>query len=177
MRRRLALAILPALLAGGVPAAAQGSPQGFWKSLAASPTPQDVLLVLSSLEWGVPDRLSFTSRYIHMFDPAGEKLTHRNNFVASFSPGVDGVRAGLGWGGITYVGGAKGPGIMSEVRTVLLRTWDRPLIADPRTTYLGAEARISVTAVVSVTGGWYRRVTAAPGRPDHFWGLHVGVGM
>lgn len=65
--------------------------------------PKDMLLPVTSIEWGVPDRWSITSRYVHIFDKT------RNTFTISLSPGTDGGRFGMGYQHIFFPKGRTDP--------------------------------------------------------------------
>ncbi|RPI01320.1 MAG: hypothetical protein EHM72_06760 [Calditrichaeota bacterium] len=135
----------------------------------------DVIVTLSSIEWGTPDRWSFTSRFFHQFDTKNrnQRKDHHSAIIA-LSPGISGMRLGLGYQGIFTL--FKEVGIMTEVRGVLLRTWWHPLIAETRQTYAGAEVRCSFAALLNGSVGYYLPLSTAEGR-QAFWGFHVGVGM
>ena len=76
----------------------EDKPKGF--ALAVELGPDDVFLPITSIEWGIPDRWSFTARYIHMFDKDRDNKPFLNNLTVSLSPGTDGGRLGIGWQGI-----------------------------------------------------------------------------
>jgi hypothetical protein len=136
--------------------------------------PQDVVLSISSIEWGSPDRWSFTSRYIHMFDRESVR-DHKpwlHSLTVSAIPGISGGRLGVGYGNVF-----SRLALLSEARVVLLRTWGRPLVTDADRTFVGAEVRTSLTGVVNVGTGYYWPVSGDDGDRDGFWGFHVGVGV
>ena len=139
--------------------------------------PQDVLLPVTSIEWGIPDRWSVTARYIHEFDTYRGYLPWRNNFSVSLSPGTDGGRLGVGYYGLYSLKDKKDFGIFLESRAVLLRTWGNPLETKPGRTFAGAELRGALGFVFNVGVGWYRQISAHEGPADAFWGLHVGFGI
>ena len=141
-----------------------------WMALRLSE--RDVYLFVSSAEWGIPDRWSLTTRYIHMFTEDRDHATWVNCFTAALAPGSDGARLGAGYHAI-YTPHE----ILGEARVVLLRTWGNPLETDAGRTFAGAEVRVSVTGVVNVGAGYYRRIAGAESRSDSFWGYHLGVGM
>jgi hypothetical protein len=152
------------------------------KLLLHQPSDQDVILTISSIEWGAPDRWSFTSRYVHMFEKKAVRDVKPwlNNLSVTLSPGISGGRLGVGYVGI---GGPKGGWfgsglpIIFESRAVLLRTWGNPLVTATDRTCAGVELRLGFTGLVNVGGGYYRRISAPDSRPDGFWGLHAGVGI
>lgn len=170
-----------------------------WSQEAQRPTPpaqrhgswiltnfgdQDVLLTVSSVEWGAPDRWSFTSRYIHMFDTNRDHKRSLNNLTVALSPGTGGVRLGVGYENIFEATKGKGVSaadagltLLSEARVVLLRTWSRPLSAGANRTFTGAELRTSFGGLMNVGAGYYAQPSAVNGRRESFWGVHVGVGM
>lgn len=174
--RCLGAAVLSASLAA--PAPCQDSTRGwqgghgrfFWVL-----TPDDVILPVSSLEWGGPDRWSLTSRYIHLFTKNRDHNPWIHSATVSLSPGTDGGRLGFGYSGV-WPGPAKAT-LHPEARLVLLRTWRNPLQTAPNRTFLGAEIRCSAAGLVNVGAGWYRSTASQTGRTDSFWGFHLGVGM
>ena len=138
---------------------------------------QDVVLPISSIEWGEPDRWSITSRYTHMFEKDRNNKTWLNSLSISLSPGIAGGRFSIGYLGIYGPKTKKDFGILSEARVVLLRTWGNPLSADPNRTFVGAEIRSSLSGVINIGFGYYRQISDSTGRGEHFYGLHVGFGI
>ena len=135
---------------------------------------QDVVLSISSIEWGSPDRWSFTSRYVHMFDKKAVR-DHKpwlHSLTVSAIPGASGGRLGIGYGNVF-----GRLALLSEARVVLLRTWGHPLVTGADRTFVGAEVRTSLTGVVNVGTGYYWPVSGDDGDRDGFWGFHVGVGV
>jgi hypothetical protein len=171
--RILGVAALLLLLAPPVrsedvaPAQKTGSPR-----LAVKLSERDVYLFVSSAEWGIPDRWSLTTRYIHMFTEDRDHATWVNCFTAALAPGSDGARLGAGYHVVHTP-----HEILGEARVVLLRTWGNPLETDAGRTFAGAEVRVSVTGVVNFGAGYYRRIAGAESRSGSFWGYHVGVGI
>ncbi|MBI4911247.1 MAG: hypothetical protein HY823_00780 [Acidobacteria bacterium] len=147
------------------------------RQLAWFLSPDDVLLPISSVEWGRPDRWSFTSRYVHMFTKhrdarPGPAWIHSATFLAS--PGTDGGRLGVGYHGVLN---RKAP-ILLEARVVLLRTWGQPLDGRaPGMNHVGPELRMSFTGVFNLGAGYYRRNSSGALGEKAFWGVHLGVGM
>jgi hypothetical protein len=136
--------------------------------------PQDVVLSISSIEWGSPDRWSFTSRYIHMFDKKAVR-DHKpwlHSLTVSAIPGISGGRLGIGYGNVF-----GRLALLSEARVVLLRTWGHPLVIGADRTFVGAEVRTSFTGIVNVGTGYYWPISGDDGDRDGFWGFHVGVGV
>jgi hypothetical protein len=143
---------------------------------------QDVVLAVSSIEWGAPDRWSFTTRYVHMFDRKAERdaKSWLSNLSVTLSPGTAGGRFGLGYQAI-YTPNKSKPGsdfaFLGEARAVLLRTWGQPLVTAADGTFAGGEVRISLQGGVVVGVGHYRRVSCTTAGRGSVWGLHVGIGM
>jgi hypothetical protein len=134
----------------------------------------DIVLSVSSIEWGAPDRWSFTSRYVHMFDPKAVR-DHKlwlHNLTVTAIPGTSGGRLGIGYQNVF-----SRLALLSEARVVLLRTWGRPLVTGLDRTFVGAEVRTSLTGVVNVGTGYYQPVSGDDGDRDGFWGFHVGIGV
>jgi hypothetical protein len=148
---------------------------GSW--LVMRPSDQDVILTISSIEWGVPDRWSFTSRYIHMFDKERDHKTWLNSLTFTISPGISGGRFGIGYQGVYSPKSMQDMAILNEARVVLLRTWGNPLAVEADKTLIGAEIRTSLSGMLNVGVGCYRPISAAAGSRNFLWGFHVGVGM
>jgi hypothetical protein len=149
---------------------AEKKPSPSWLALRLSE--HDVYLPVSSVEWGIPDRWSLTTRYVHMFTEDRDHAEWVNCFTATLAPGSGGARLGAGYHAV-YTPRS----ILGEARIVFLRTWGDPLETDAGRTFAGVELRVSVTGVVNVGAGYYRRIAGAESRSDSFWGYHVGVGM
>jgi hypothetical protein len=148
------------------------------------PTDQDAIVPITSIEWGAPDRLSFTSRYVHMFQKERDYKRVLHNFTVTLSPGQAGGRLGAGYLNVWNTGTSSadrkkktGVTLLSEARVVALRTWGHPIAADAGRTFAGVELRTSVTGVVNVGVGYYAPVGSSPGDRKSFFGLHAGVGM
>jgi hypothetical protein len=135
---------------------------------------QDVILYVSSIEWGSPDRWSFTSRYVHMFNKKAERDHKRwlHNLTVTLSPGTSGGRLGVGYQNVF-----SRLALLSEARVVLLRTWGNPLATGADRTLVGAEFRASLTGVVNVGTGYYQPVSGDDGDRGGLWGFHVGIGV
>ena len=134
------------------------------------PSDQDVIILTTSIEWGIPDRWSFTTRYVHMFDVDRDHKDWLNNLTATLSPGIVGLRLGFGYQAI----------IMStfhEFRAVLLRTWGNPLQALSYQTYSGAEYRFGLFGLINLGIGYYAPISDAASGTSSFWGFHCGVGI
>lgn len=143
--------------------------------LAMDLSDQDKLVYVTSIEWGSPDRWSFTSRYIHMFDTDRDTKEWLNNFTASLSPGTGGGRLGIGYQCLSKTKGRMER--FGEARVVFLRTWGNPLQTAPNRSFLGAELRGSVSFLCNVGVGYYRGVSSLGGAREAFWGVHVGFGL
>jgi hypothetical protein len=140
---------------------------------------QDVILSVSSIEWGSPDRWSFTSRYVHMFEKEADRNTRPwlNSLTVTLSPGTGGGRFGVGYQGIFSPKHGVKITLLNEARVVLLRTWGRPLATAADRTFVGAEIRSSLTGVVNLGAGRYWPISGNDDRQDSFWGFHVGIGI
>ena len=167
---------LPHAVPGGAEAAARtGKGQGSW--LVMRPSDQDVILPITSVEWGVPDRWSFTARYVHMFEQNRGNRSWLNNFTVTASPGISGGRLGVGYQGIFSGKRRSDMGLFSEARAVLLRTWRNPLGTAAGRTFAGAEIRVSLPWMINVGGGYYAPVSAGDEQEGSFWGWHIGIGI
>ncbi len=149
------------------------------------PTSQDVFLPITSVEWGAPDRWSFTARYVHMFDAVEVRDTTRslNNLTVTLSPGTAGGRLGLGYENIfDSKKGRRGTSgfdvaLLSEARVVLLRTWGSPLTAPSGGTFAGGELRTSLVGVCNIGVGYYAPYGGKSVGATSFWGVHAGIGI
>ncbi len=149
------------------------------------PTPNDALLPITSLEWGVPDRVSFTSRYVHMFQKDRDHKANLHNFTLTVSPGSAGGRIGVGYENVHDTGkssrdpgGRKNPiALLSEGRVVLLRTWGDPLHVAAHQRFVGGELRTSLAGLVNVSVGYYSARSPRAGERKSFWGVHAGFGI
>ncbi|MCK4980500.1 MAG: hypothetical protein KAS62_08895 [Candidatus Delongbacteria bacterium] len=139
-------------------------------------TERDVILPITSIEWGEPDRWSFTARYIHMFGHTKNKEVWKNNLGISISPGWSGGRAGIDYIGIYSPENLSGEfALFTQFRAVVLRTWGNPLTAAPDNTYAGAELKICVSWLLDLGVGYYYPVSDT--KIDPFFGFHIGVGI
>ena len=138
---------------------------------------QDVILPITSIEWGTPDRWSFTSRYVHMFEKDRDNKTWLNNITVTLSPGISGGRFGIGYQGILTRRSLLGFTLISEARLVLLRTWGNPLSAVTNRTYWGAEIRTSFSWLINIGIGYYSQISSTDDYEENFYGFHVGVGI
>lgn len=145
--------------------------------LAWSLGPDDVLLPITSVEWGVPDRWSFTARYVHMFTRDRDHQPRLDNLTIALIPGTDGGRLTVGYQGIFKVPGMKEASCFIEPRAVLLRTWGNPLATEPNLTFAGAEVRAAWAPLACLGIGYYRQISSPEGRTDSFWGVHFGFGI
>ena len=136
---------------------------------------QDVILTLSSIEWGTPDRWSITSRYVHMFEKDRDNKTWLNNLSITLSPGISGGRFAIGYQGIYSPASLRDFGLISELRGVLLRTWGNPLSTSSNTTFAGAEMKICLSFLLNVSAGYYSPITSE--NIKSFWGFHFGIGI
>jgi len=138
---------------------------------------QDVILPITSIEWGSPDRWSFTSRYVHMFEKDRDNKTWLNNLSIALSPGLSGGRFAIGYLGIFSPRSMPDFGVFSEARVVLLRTWGNPLSTDPDITFVSAEIRAAISFLLNLGVGYYEQISNSDGDRENFYGFHVGVGI
>ena len=138
---------------------------------------QDMILPITSIEWGSPDRLSTTSRYIHFFEKERNDKTWLNSAGVLLSPGISGGRIGINYLGIYSPSSPKlrGFALFTELRGVLLRTWENPLTTSSNTTFAGAEVKICLVFLLNVSAGYYSPITNKNTNP--FLGFHIGVGI
>ena len=141
-----------------------------------------ILLPITAIEWGAPDRWSFTSLYVSSVwraeDEVENKKTWHHNLHASLSPGLSGGRFGIGYGLIFDPPESRNFGIVSSCRAVLLRSWGNPLSASPDRTYAGAEFKVSLSIMFSVSVGYYSQISdSGDDEKEQFWGFHCGVGI
>lgn len=138
---------------------------------------QDIILPITSIEWGTPDRWSITSRYIHMFDKERTRKTWYHNLSVSVSPGISGGRLGIGYQNIFSPKSLPNFGIFSEARVVLLRTWGNPLSTLPNRTFIGAEIRGSLSFLINLGIGYYTQIATSNSDQEQFYGFHIGMGI
>lgn len=138
---------------------------------------QDVILPITSIEWGVPDRWSITSRYTHMFEKDRCNKTWLNNLSITISPGISGGRFGFGYQGILSPLSMRDFALLTETRIVFLRTWGNPLSALPNRTFVGAEFRTSVSWMLNIGIGYYTPISGSNSDREMFYGFHVGIGI
>lgn len=138
---------------------------------------QDVILPVASIEWGHPDRLSFTSRYVHGLEKGSKRRTWQNSIGISLSPGISGGRLGVGYIGTYSPPSLRDFALFTEVRGVLLRTWGNPLPTYPGITFAGAELKICISWLLDASIGYYSPVTDSGEDVEAFWGFHFGIGI
>lgn len=138
---------------------------------------QDVILPISSIEWGTPDRWSITSRYVHMFEKERNNKTWLNNLSITFSTGTAGGRFTIGYQSILSPKSMPDFAIFSEARVVLLRTWGNPLSIDSNRTFVGAEIRSSLSGMINLGIGYFTQLSVSNSRREYIYGLHVGIGI
>ena len=87
------------------------------------------------------------------------------------NPGLKGCRLAIGYWLI-----AIGHSIISlEGRVATIRTFDKPIHADPHSTYFGPEFRLSAGAVFNL--GYYFQVDKATSKNRTFVGIQYGIGF
>ena len=140
-------------------------------------SPRDVLLPITSVEWGTPDRWSFTSRYVHGFEDHRGHVPRRDHITVTLSPGTAGGRLGVGYYGLFELKDKRDLIIVIESRAVLLRTWGSPLETEADRTFAGIELRGGIGPFCNVGVGWYRQVSSSDGETYLIIGVHLGIGM
>ncbi len=138
---------------------------------------QDLLLPITSIEWGSPDRWSFTSRYVHMFEKDRDNKIWLNNFCATLSPGISGGRLAIGYNCIFSPSSVPHFSLLSEIRAVILRTWGNPLYADTDQTFAGAEIRFSPGGWLNVGFGYFKPISDSNKSRKNIYEMHFGVGI
>lgn len=137
----------------------------------------DVILTLSSIEWGTPDRWSITSRYIHEMEKERNGKTWLHNLGLFLSPGVSGGRLGVDYL-VIYTPDSWGDfALLGDLRAVLLRTWGNPLSTSSDATFAGAEFKICLSFLLNVSAGYYSPIENTNENISPFWGFHLGVGI
>ncbi|MBN1995945.1 hypothetical protein JW935_00235 [candidate division KSB1 bacterium] len=137
---------------------------------------QDVILPITSIEWGIPDRWSFTSRYVHLFEKERDDKTWLNVCSISLCPGTAGGRFGISYLGLLSPKSMRDFALITETRMVLLRTWGNPLTALPNHTYAGAELRMSI-GWLNLCFGYYSDAPVSGNGRDKLYGFHFGLGI
>jgi hypothetical protein len=140
---------------------------------------QDVIMPITSIEWGYPDRWSFTMRYIHSFHKERKRRIWHHGVGISLHPGWSGGRLGFNY---SVIYSPPSPSlrefaIFIHLNATLLRTWGNPLTAITNTTYAGPELKIGISWLFNVTAGYYLPISNSAENPKPFWGLHFGVGI
>ena len=138
---------------------------------------RDMILPITSIEWGTPDRWSFTSRYIHELYDTREGDVWKDWIHVSLSPGTAGGRLSLGYGGVYSPPDSHEFGILTDARMVVLRTWGNPLSTASDLTFAGLEIRAAIGAILNLGVGYYDQISSSDGKRDSFYGFHVGVGI
>jgi len=134
---------------------------------------RDILIHVSSIEWGSPDRWSFTTRYIRRLGESDGR-SYYPHLTATLSPGSAGGRLGLGYLGIWSPSEKGDFGIIHELRGVYLRNWGNPMDGRADAGYLGAELRLGL-GWINAGVGYYSPLSAD--ETEAFWGWHLGLGL
>ncbi|MBT3317036.1 hypothetical protein HN388_03565 [bacterium] len=138
---------------------------------------KDIILPVSAVGWGIPDRWYFTSRYHHEFNEIqNDNIKWRNNLCVTASPGTAGGRLGIGYNGFLTFESKPDFAFFTDARAVLLRTWGNPISTDPNHTFIGAEFRVS-TVLINIDIGYYKHISDSNVDLDDFIGFHVGFGI
>jgi hypothetical protein len=138
---------------------------------------QDVLLPITSIEWGLPDRWSFTTRYVHEFDISRKPMARRDNFTIICSPATAGMRFGMGYQAIFNQLSGQSFLTFFEARAVALYSWGTPYSAPTHVTFLGGELRCVFFIVFNVGIGYYVPASSSSSNDDALWGFHIGLGI
>lgn len=138
---------------------------------------QDLILTVSSIEWGTPDRWSFTSRYIHRLGKNRKDKEWFHSLCVTLSPGISGGRLAVGYQNLYDPQSSTDFGIFSEARIVILRTWGNPLSTSPNRTFMGGELRISLSFLFNLGIGYFTQISATSGSKEDFLSFHVGIGV
>lgn len=138
---------------------------------------QDVLLPISSAEWGLPDRWSFTMRYVHEYDISRKPMARRDNFTITCSPGTAGVRVGLGYQAIFNQLSGQSFLTFLEARAVAMRTWGHPYSAPTNSSFLGGEIRCAFFIIFNLGVGYYVPVRSSSSNDEPLFGFHIGLGI
>ena len=140
---------------------------------------QDSIIPITSIEWGHPDRWSFTMRYMHSFHKERIRRIWYHGVGISLLPGLSGGRLGFNY---SVIYSPPSPSlrefaIFIHLNATLLRTWGNPLTAITNTTYAGPELKIGISWLFNITVGYYSPISNADDDPVPFWGFHFGVGI
>jgi hypothetical protein len=121
------------------------------------------ILLLSSIEYGIPERLSLSTMYIKRIADSWSM-----NFI--LSPGVSGFKVRTG---ITYGWQQYHP--LIHFNFALIRTWGSPIKVKSKETICGIELRAS--AIILMDIGYYLRISDIDSKEDKFFGVHFGIGI
>jgi hypothetical protein len=136
----------------------------------------DVSILITSIEWGVPDRWSFTSRYVHMFTQNRDTQSLINNFTATISPGIDALRISAGYQAILTKRFWIGVDLLNELRFTWMHTWNKPIIALKNENYGGIELRSSFTGLLNMGFGYFLPLSSSS-KSGSLICIHAGVGI
>lgn len=131
------------------------------------------LLPITTVQWGAPERWSFTSRLVYRLTSAqhGQHLS----WTLGLSPGTGGARAHTGILGIYTFRSHRAPAIRWGASAAVLRTWGHPLGADAWRTWGGMELSGGLPPLLLVGIGRYWPIGAGDAKP--VWGVRVGFGI
>ncbi|OGF68237.1 MAG: hypothetical protein A2Y62_16065 [Candidatus Fischerbacteria bacterium RBG_13_37_8] len=132
-------------------------------------TDNDIISPIASVEYGRPDRLSFSTQFLHLFPTINTENITQFYVAASISPGIGGIRFKTG---IAYVFRDAG---WVHVDAVYLHTWWLSSVASSNRNYLGIEARVAIILTFGI--GYYWRIGETTDSPSRFFGYHVGYGF
>ncbi|HKJ91637.1 MAG TPA: hypothetical protein VJ957_00655 [Longimicrobiales bacterium] len=134
---------------------------------------RDFLLPITAIQWGSPERWSFTGRFVHRLDVA-EHGVHAT-WTVGLSPGTGGARAHTGILGVFNLPEHPDTAVRWGASLELLRTWGRPLGAVAYRNYGGVELSGGLPPFLLVGLGRYWPIGAGDAGP--VWGFRIGFGI
>ncbi len=131
------------------------------------------LLPITTVQWGAPERWSFTGRLVYGLTSVqhGQHLS----WSLGVSPGTGGARVHTGILGIHTSRSHRAPAIRWGASAAVLRTWAHPLGAAAYRTYGGMELSGGLPPLLLLGIGRYWPMGAGDAKP--FWGVRIGIGI